>query len=288
MHARAARMPLYAAGLTAILAATLTACGSVTGGSAAAPTTPLDAVRLAAQTSSAATSFTGTVSVQATVKAGTAGSGNTSLAASFTERLRPSLLAQVDIQSMTAGGTTVPGGMTEILTPGTFYMKWSYLTQLLKTAKPWIAIPLSAMSKSSGIDFSQMLSQASSSSPLTESQMLAGATTVRKVGTGTVGGVAVTEYTGTLSLAKGLKYLSASVRSAMQKEMGTAGITHATFTVWIDGKNTVRKAIITEHGTALTETVTTTITSIDQPVNVSIPAASQTTPFPTGDLSNLG
>jgi hypothetical protein len=144
------------------------------------------------------------------------------------------------------------------------------------------------MSKSSGIDFSQMLSQASSSSPLTESQMLAGATTVRKVGTGTVGGVAVTEYTGTLSLAKGLKYLSASVRSAMQKEMGTAGITHATFTVWIDGKNTVRKAIITEHGTALTETITTTITSIDQPVNVSIPAASQTTPFPTGDLSNLG
>jgi outer membrane protein W len=288
VHARAARMPLYAAGLTAILAAALTACGSVSGGSSAAPITPLTAVRLAADTSNTATSFTGTLSVQAAVKAGTAGSGGTTFTATFTERLRPSLLAQVDVQSMTAGGTTVPGGMTEILTPGTLYMKWSYLTQMLKTTKPWLSIPLSVMSKGSGINFGQMLDQASSSSPLTESQLLAGATAVRKVGTGTVGGVPVTKYTGTLSLAKGLKYLSASVRSAMQKEIGTAGITHAAFTVWIDGKNTVRKAIITENGTALTETITTTITSINQPVNISIPAASQTTQIPTGSLSNLG
>ena len=290
MQARAARTPLYAAGLTAILAAALTACGSSSGsgGSSTASTTPLDAVRLAAQTSNGASSFTGTLSLQASVKNGTTSNGGTSLDASFTEQLRPSLLAEVDVRSMSTAGTSLPGGMTEILTPSTLYMKWSYLTQLLHTTKPWISLPLSTVGKSSGVNLSQIFGQASSSSPLAESQLLGGATSVRKVGTGTVGGVPVTEYAGTLSLDKGLKYLSASSRSQLQKEFNAAGLTAATFTVWIDGKNTVRKAVIKENGSNVSETVTTTITSIDQPVNIQVPPTGQTTPFPTSDLSNLG
>jgi hypothetical protein len=291
VHARAAGTPLYAAGLTAILAAALTACGSSSGsgGSSAAPTAPLAAVRLAAQTSTGANSFTGTLSLQASVKGGTASSsGNTTLNATFTEQLRPALLAEVDVQSMKTAGTSLPGGMTEILNASTLYMKASFLTQALHTTKPWISLSLSAVGKSSGVNLSQIFSQASSSSPLAESQLLGGATSVRKVGTGTVDGVPVTEYTGTLSLDKGLKYLSANSRSQLQKEFSAAGLTTATFTVWIDGKNTVRKAVIKENGSTISETVTTTITSIDQPVNVQIPPASQTTPFPTSDLNSLG
>lgn len=266
-------------------AAALAACGSSTGGgSPAAPTTPLAAVKLAAKTSDGASSFTGTMNLQATTKAGGTSSGDTSLTASFAEQLRPSLLAQVNVQALSAAGTSLPGGMTEIITPDTLYIKWSYLTQLLHTTEQWLAIPLSAMSKSSGVNLSQIFSQASSSNPLTESQLLAGATAVRKVGTGTVGGVPVTEYAGTLSLDKGIKYLPASSRSAVQKELSTAGIAAATFTVWIDAKNTVRKAIISENGTSVTETITTTITSVDQPVNVSVPAASQTSSLPSGGL----
>ena len=292
MYARAARTPLYAAGLTAILAAALTACGSSSGsgGSSAAPTTttPLAAVRLAAQTSNGASSFTGTLSLQASDQGGTTTSGNTSIDASFTEQLRPSLLGEVDVQSMKTAGTSLPGGMTEILTSGTLYMKWPYVTQLLHTTKPWVSLSLSAAGKGIGVNLSQIFSQASSSSPLAESQLLGGATSVRKVGTGTVDGVPVTEYTGKMSLDKGLTYLSASSRSQLQKEFNAAGLTTATFTVWIDGKNTVRKAVIKENGSTVSETVTTTITSIDQPVNIQTPAASQTTAFPTSDLNNLG
>jgi hypothetical protein len=290
VHARVARTPLYAAGLTVILAAALTACGSSSGsgGSSATSTTPLAAVRLAAQTSKGANSFTGTLSLQASVKGGTTSSGNTSLNASFTEQLRPSLLAEVDVKSMSTSGTSLPGGMTEVLTSSTLYMKWAYLTQLLHTTKPWISLSLAAVGKSSGVNLSQIFSQASGSSPLAESQLLGGATSVRKVGTGTVDGVPVTEYTGKLSLDKGLTYLSASSRSQFQKEFNAAGLTAATFTVWIDGKNTVRKAVIKENGSTLSETVITTITSIDQPVNIQVPAAGQTTPFPTSDLGNLG
>jgi hypothetical protein len=95
--------------------------------------------------------------------------------------------------------------------------------------------------------------------------MLAGASNVRKVGTGTIDGVAVTEYTGTLSLDKGIQYLSGSVKAQVQKEISAVGLTTATFTVWIDGQHTVRKAIIHENGANLTETIAVTDTLTRSP-----------------------
>ena len=97
----------------------------------------------------------------------------------------------------------------------------------------------------------------------------------------------MTEYTGTLSLDKGISYLSGSVKSEVQKEMTAAGIITATFSVWIDAQNTMRKAVINENGTALNETITVTIGTLNQPVNISVPAAGQTTPLPGGALSSL-
>ena len=84
------------------------------------------------------------------------------------------------IGTLSAAGSTLPGGMTEIITPSNLYLKWSFLTQELHLAKPWLVIPVSALSKSTGINLSQLFSQATSSSPLNESQMLAGASDVRQ------------------------------------------------------------------------------------------------------------
>jgi hypothetical protein len=108
------------------------------------------------------------------------------------------------------------------------------------------------------------------------------------VGTGTLDGVPVTEYTGTVSLDKGMQYLSGSAKAAMQKQITAAGLTTATFTVWVDGQRVMRKAVITERGTALTEVVTVAISSINQPVNIQVPAADQTTALPSGALGGLG
>ncbi len=165
-------------------------------------------------------------------------------------------------------------------------MKWSFLTQELHSGKPWLVIPVSALSKSTGIDLGQLFSQATSSSPLNESQMLAGASNVRKVGTGTIGGVPVTEYSGTVSLNKGLQYLTGSFKTSMQKEITAVALHHATFTVWVDGQTVMRKAVITENGTILSEVVTVTISSVNEPVNIQVPAADQTTPLPSGALGN--
>lgn len=132
-----------------------------------------------------------------------------------------------------------------------------------------------------------MLNQATGNGPLAQSQLLQGATSVRQVGTGTIDGVPVTEYTGTVPLDKGLSYLSGSAKAQVQQMIATAGLSTATFTVWIDGQHTVRKAVLTEAGKDLTETITTTITSINQPVNITPPAAGQTSSLPGGDLSSL-
>jgi hypothetical protein len=295
MHARTARSPLCAVGLTAALAAALAGCAAAGSGTAAtsspaktAAPSPQDAVQLAAKTTSGASSFTGTISLQATDKSGATGSGSVSMTATMAEQVRPSLQAEVQIGTLSAAGSTLPGGMTELITPSNFYLKWPFLTQQAHLAKPWLVMPVSALSKSSGINFSQLLSQATSSSPLNESQMLAGASDVRKTGTGTLGGVPVTEYTGTVSIDKGIQYLSGSAKTAMQKEVAAGGLSTETFTVWVDRQSVMRKAVITENGTALTEVITVTITSLNQPVRIPIPAASQTTPLPSGDLGSLG
>jgi len=296
MRARTTRSPLYAAGLTAILATALAGCAAASSGTAAtgsgartaAASSPLDAVRLAAKTTGGASSFTGTMSLQATAKPGAASSGDVSMTASMAEQLRPSLLAEVQIGTLSAAGQSLPGGLSEVITPSNLYMKWSVLTQELHAGKPWLVIPVSALSQSSGVDLSQLFSQATSTSPLNESQLLTGASGVRKVGTGTIDGVPVTEYTGTVSLDKGMQYLTGSARAAMQKQITAAGLTTATFTVWVDGQRVMRKAVITENGAAVSEVVTVAISTINQPVHIYVPAVDQTIPLPSGALGSVG
>lgn len=298
MQVRVARLPLSAAGLVVIVAMAASGCSASSSSragaaesSATAPANALDAVKLAAKTASNANSFTGTMNLQATVTPGAASSSGSTgagiMTATFAEQLHPSLLVSVNIASLSFAGVSMPGPIEEIVTPSTLYIKWSYLTQMLHLSKPWLTTPVPSDSKSSGINLSQILGQATGAGPLTQSQLLQGATSVRQVGTGSVDGVPVTEYTGTLPLDKGISYLSGTAKTQLQQAMASAGFTDETFTVWIDGQHTVRKAVVTEAGKELTETITTTITSINQPVNITVPTAGETSPLPGGDLSGL-
>jgi hypothetical protein len=300
VRACATRLPRYAvlAAITAaFLAGGLSGCGpavpSSSGeptapGKSAAPLTPLNTVRLAAQTASGVTSFTGTMSLQTSADPAASGSasslGNVTMNATFAEQLHPSLRGEVDIASLSSAGMSLSGGVQEIVTPATIYLRWAFLTQTLHLTRPWLSIPVSAMSKSSGVNFGQLFAEVSSSGPLSEAQLLGGATAVRKTGTSVIGGVPVTEYTGTLPMSKGLQYLTGSARTQLAQAVAADGFTTADFIVWIDTGHTVRKAIVTEVGKTVTETITTTITSVDKPFTVTLPAASETAPLPGSDL----
>ena len=275
---------LAAAGAIAILASGLAACGS------AAPTaskanqqamTPLQAIQLAATKTNSVNSFVGTIGMHIKAAGETGDIGGT-----FTEQLHPTLLARVDFNTFNVAGMSMSGGISEIITANTLYLKMSMITQALHTSKPWIAIPFSALNKMSGLNLGSLLSQTQSSSPLTQTKMFAGATNVRAVGTGTVNGVPVTEYSGTISMSAALAKLPASDRKALDQEISQAGITSAHFTAWVDAQHQVRKSVIIENGKNLSETITLTITSINQPVNIQAPPASQTTTMPANALNN--
>jgi hypothetical protein len=301
MQVRVARVPLYAAGLVVIVAAAVTGCSPGTssgskspgspgasGSSSPAPASALDAVKLAAKTASGANSYTGTMSLQGTVNPGAASSsgvsGGISMSGTFAEQLHPTLLVSADIGSYSMLGTSLPGGLSELITPTTMYLKSAQLTQELHLTKPWLAVPLSAASKTSGINMSQLVNQATGTSPLTQAQMLGASSSVREVGTGSIGGVPVTEYAGTISVAKAISTLSGGAKAEMEQMNAAAGLTTEKYTVWIDGQHIMRKAVITGTGTTLTETVTVTFTSVNQPVNITVPPASQTTTVPSSDL----
>jgi hypothetical protein len=295
MQAGGFRWPLRAAGLAVIAAMAVAGCATGSssaakgGSTSAAPVSAVEAVKLASQTTGKVNSFTATMDIQITVPQGTAsstglGSGSMDISATLAERLRPTLLMSMTLGSFSTGGTSLPGGLTELITPTALYMKWSYLTQQMHLTKPWLEIPLSALGSKSGVNLSQLLNQASGNGPLTQSQMLAGATSVREVGTGTVGGVPVTEYTGTVPLDKAMSYLSGSAKTTVQQLIASGGLTTEKFTVWIDGQHQLRKAIITMNGKALSETVNMTVTSINQPITVTVPPASETTQVPASAL----
>ncbi len=146
---------------------------------------------------------------------------------------------------------------------------------------------VSSISQSSGINLSQIFSQESGSEPLTQSQLLAGGDVRapgghrehRRCPRHRVHGDGPAAQGDVLPLGRG--------QDAAAAGDGEAGFTDETYTVWIDGQHTVRKAVITEAGKTMRETITTTITSINQPVNIAVPAAGQTSPLPGGDLSGL-
>jgi hypothetical protein len=284
---------LAAAGAIVILASGVAACSSSGGsnngtGQQSQAQTPQQAIQLAANTSRTVNSFSATVSVKVNTS-GTSGSpGALSLTGTVSERLHPSLLAQADYSAFDVAGQSFPGGMSEIITPSSVYIKLSLLTQALHTSKPWIAIPFSALSKATGVNLGSLFSQLQTSSPLNQSQLFAGATNVKKVGTSVIDGVPVTEYSGSVSMTAALAKLPASVRSSLGADIQKAGINSAKFTEWVDAQHQVRKVVVTESGSLFSETITTTVNSINQPVNVQTPPASQTTSLPASVLNSSG
>ena len=268
-----------AAGLAALLAA---GCSAGTAQHAATPAkpgaSPQQAVELAAYHAKTATSVTATVSMQMT------GAVTMTMSGTLAEQIRPRLLAEMRIPVLKAAGQTLPGGMTEILAGQAFYMHAPDLP--LPGGKPWVKIPFSDLTGTSGVNLGQLLQQAQNENPMMQAQMLASAKGVHEAGKTTVGGVPVTEYTGHYSMADALASIPASERSAADQQMTKAGVGSVDFTVWLDDQQMVRKLVLTVPSSAFTMTMTMLVTGINQPVTVQLPAASQTTVAPASALKS--
>jgi len=197
-------------------------------------------------------------------------------------RTRPSRLADADFSTFDIGSQSLPGGMHEIVTDRSIYLKMALLSQQLH--KPWVKISFAQLQQGTGVDFSQLTQQVQSNNPLVQTQMLAAAKDVRAVGTQTIDGVSTTHYTGSYPISAGLAKLPASDRAVAQKGLRTLGIKTVRFNVWIDGQHQTRKIVVTETGSVESLRVTMQVTSINQPVSVTLPPASQVATIPASAL----
>jgi hypothetical protein len=271
-----------AVGVVALLAVGCSSTGpaqhSASGASGTSGMSPIQAIALAATQAKQANSFATDLSIQMS------GSTSVSMTGSLALRNEPSVLAAADFSSIKANGQSMPGGLSEIVTDKTIYLKMAELQQELG-GKQWLELPLSELQQSTGLDLSQLLDQVQGNNPLVQTQMLAAAKDVRAVGTQEVDGVQTTHYTGSYPISAGLAKLPASLRGMAQQQIQKLGLQTAAFNVWIDAQHQTRKMTMTEHGTGETVDVTLNVTSIGQPVNVTLPSGSQVATIPAGALS---
>jgi hypothetical protein len=263
-----------AAGAAAVLLAA--GCGGGGTHQAAQSLSPQQAITLAANQAKQVNSFGSTLSITMS------GTVSGTMGGTMQIRNRPSLLADADFSTFNVGGQSLPGGMREILTNRTIYLKMAVLSQELH--KPWVKISFSQLQKGTGVNFSQLTQQVQSNNPLVQTRMLAAAKDVRKVGTQTIDGVSTTHYSGSYPVSAGLAKLPASLRAAEQKGLQTLGIKTVRFNVWIDGQHQTRKIVVTETGSVETIKVTMQVTGINHPVSVTLPPASQVATIPASAL----
>jgi hypothetical protein len=237
------------------------------------------AVQQAAQNAGQVTSFAATVNVR------TAGTATSTIAGTLEQRTGADPLLVANFGSVTAQGQTIPGGIQEILDSSAVYLKLAQLAQA--TGKPWIKIPASEMSQIAGGSLGQLL-QNNSSNPLLQTQMLASSTNVKKVGTTTLNGVPVTEYTGTYPISAGLAKLPADLRSKVAQQLQAMGLQTENFQIWLDHSQQVRKVITSAQGSKEQVTSTIGVTAVNEPVSVAIPPASQTATVPASELGASG
>jgi hypothetical protein len=266
-----------AVALCAATCALATACSSASpaDSSSAKQPTAQQAITLAADETGQVNLLAGDISIQA----GSAGS----VSGTLQMQVRPSFLMGVNLNAALGAES---GSISEILTTTALYMQIPGLSAITN-GEPWAEIPFSELSGSLGTTLSQALQDVQESNPLAQAQLFATSKLVHKVGTQVINGISTTQYAGSVSPSAALAALPASeskqLAPVLKMISGDIG-----FDVWIDDSHVVRK--LTENETVSGQAIATTvtITSVNQPLTVSIPPASQVYVLPASLLSGSG
>jgi hypothetical protein len=260
---RAVATSLSAAALIAVAA-----CGSSAAGSGSL--TPRDALLAAVSSTQKVTSADETLDVKVN------GAENLNTSGTVRVQLKPALLVDANL-NVTELGKATP--IKEVLTGSAIYFSAPSLTGQL-SSKAWVKIPLAALKGTAAASFSQLFHSLQSDNFTNQTELLALIKNARVAGKPTIDGTATTEYVGSVKADQALKALPANFRKALSPDLSVLGNAPIDFHVWIDGQNHVRKMIevVTVKGVTLNTTVD--ITSLNKPVNITVPPASQTTEMP--------
>jgi len=194
-------------------------------------------------------------------------------------RLKPTLLAAMSINMQLAGR---PISIKEILTARAIYVNVPGGGLPTQAGKPWAKISLASLPN--GLNLRKLFEKMQNGSPLTAmgspkalAKFLASAKHLRVIGDQTVGGVATTEYAGILNR----NALMAAVPAAQKKVIRSSGITSIPFRWWIDRQHHMRKMTMRLAMGKASMSLIANITSINAPVRIVPPPASQVSTIPT-------
>lgn len=155
-----------------------------------------------------------------------------------------------------------------------------------RVGKPWILIPASSLNQATGNAFSQFSQQIQQQDPLSSARMLGAATDVRQTGTGTADGVPVTRYSGVIPVQRGLSKLKPQVRQQAQRQLSSMGVSTVSFIAAVDQQHRIRQLTEQMNGTAERMMTTFSVTSLNQPVTIQPPPASQVATMPANGPSS--
>ena len=228
------------------------------------------ALRLASAASDQVNSLTANIRVHS--------SGTTAgdLTGSVSLQLKPTKIVAADFNESQGKSPAIQ--LDEILTPTAIYFKDPAFEKA--AGKPWVEASTSQLSSKVGVSLGSLLQNLESSNPLDQAKLFSASKNAHKVGTSVVDGVPVTEYAGTYSPKAALAALSPALRKQIGPTLKSIGTNAVQFEVWLDARHVVRQA---ENQTNVRGQVVVTelyVTSVNKPVKVKLPSASQTAPLP--------
>lgn len=228
----------------------------------------------ALQLASAETERVNSLTATITVHSSDTGSGN--LTGNVVLQLKPTKIieAMFDVAPAKSGAIQ----LDEILTPKAIYFKDPAFTKA--AGKPWVKAGLFDVSSKVGVSLGSLLQNMESSDPLDQAKLFVASRNAHRVGAAMIDGVRTVEYAGTYEPAAALAELSPALRKQIGPSLKSIGANQVQFEVWLDAHDIVRRAEDTDNVRGQVVTTDLDVTSVNQPVHVTLPPASQTAPLP--------
>lgn len=268
-----------AAGLSAAALILVAGCASGAGSahgapgaeSSGSPLPPRQALLTAATEANRINSAVETIIVQ------DRGASTSTMTGTFRYQLKPTMEASADFHTDMFGMTTQ---MKAIATSDAVYFNLGRLPDFVGMGqvarKPWIKVDLSGLNGWELAGFAQLVEGTQSGDFTAQAHLFAVAENVYVAGTQVIDGVPTTEYDGSFRVAAALKALPASFHKVLAAELQALGTGPVYFREWIDSQYHVRKTIEVHTVNGTTTTSTVLITAFNQPVDITLPPASQT------------
>jgi hypothetical protein len=216
-------------------------------------------------------------SLTASIAVHSVGSSGGDLTGSIRMQLKPTIRIEARLTVPTTNAQAIH--LDEILTGQAIYVKDPAFTAT-RLAKPWVRVKISQLSSKSGITLGSLLQNLEGSNPLDQARLFTASQDVRVVGARTVDGVPTTEYAGTYAPKTAYAGLSGRERTLLGPWLRSIGTHPVTFHLWIDPQHLIKKATDEESVRGQTVTTVFTVTSVNQPVAVTLPKLADTAALP--------